>query len=143
LHAKAGNFANPEYPELEDFGDATLLGSNGATGYFRVDWLTPAGLSTWGDGRTFIVGTEGTIELRKYTNVASSATPDHLFLVDAKGEHHLELAGKVGFPFFGKLLLDCLRRTEEAMTQEHAFRAAELCLKAQAAAARLGPTGDR
>ena len=136
LHATVGNYANPDHPELEDFGDATLLGSNGATGYFRVDWFTPAGLSTWGDGRTFILGTEGTIELRKYVNLAASSTPDHLLLIDRGGEQHLELSGKVGFPFFGKLILDCLRRTEEAMTQEHAFKAAELCLRAQAMAIR-------
>ena len=59
LHSKVGNYANPEHPELEDFGDASLLADNGAAGYFRVDWLTPDGLSTWGDGRTFLVGTEG------------------------------------------------------------------------------------
>lgn len=137
LHAKVGNYANPEYPELEDFGDATLLGANGATGYFRVDWHTPQGLSSWGDGRTFILGTRGYIELRKYLNVATSTTPDHLFLVDQAGEQHLELAGKVGFPFFGRLVLDCLNRTETAMTQTHAFKAAELCLQAQEIALRV------
>jgi predicted dehydrogenase len=141
LHAKVGNYANPEHPELEDFGDATLLGANGATGYFRVDWLTPAGLSTWGDGRTFILGTEGYIELRKYVNVAAATTGDHLFLVDRTGEQHLELSGMVGFPFFGRLVLDCIRRTEEAMTQEHAFKAAELCLEAQEVAERVAGPG--
>ena len=53
-----------------------LLGDNGATGYFRVDWFTPAGLSTWGDGRTFILGTLGYIELRKYLNVGGGG--DHV-----------------------------------------------------------------
>jgi hypothetical protein len=43
----------------------------------------------------------------------------------------------VGYRFFGELILDCLNRTEKAMTQAHAFKAAELCLKAQAAARRL------
>lgn len=141
LHAKAGNYGNPEHPELEDFGDATLVGTNGSTGYFRVDWFTPPGLGTWGDGRTFIIGTAGTMELRKYVNVATAATPDHLFLVDDKGEHHLKLSGTVGFPFFGRLVRDCLDRTEHAMTQAHAFKAAELCLKAQESAARVGPIG--
>jgi len=141
LHAKSGNYGHPAWPELEDFGDATLVGANGASGYFRVDWFTPDGLGTWGDGRTFIVGTEGSIELRKYTNVGTSPTPDHLFVVDRKGEEHLELSGKVGYPFFGRLIRDCMDRTETAMGQAHAFKAAELCLKAQRAAARVGPTG--
>jgi hypothetical protein len=131
------NYAHPQYPELEDFGEASLVGDNGAGSYFRVDWFTPAGLSTWGDGRTFILGTEGTIELRKYVNLAVEPAKDHLFMVNADGERHLCLEGKVGYPFFGRLILDCLNRTEEAMTQSHAFKAAELCLKAQALADRF------
>ncbi|MNC32980.1 hypothetical protein D3C75_813610 [compost metagenome] len=125
------NYNNPEYPELEDFGDATLLGDNGATQYFRVDWLTPDGLGTWGDGRTTILGTDGYIELRKYIDIARDKSGDHVYLVNHSGEHHFEVSGKVGFPFFGELILDCINRTEKAMTQEHAFKAAELCLKAQ------------
>jgi len=136
-NAAVGNYANPAYPELEDFGEANLLGDNGATNYVRVDWLTPAGLSTWGDGRMTILGTKGYIELRKYVDVGREKTGDHVYLVDEKGEHHLEVAGKVGFRFFGELILDCLNRTEKAMTQRHVFKAAELCLRAQAAARRL------
>ncbi|MGL4610655.1 MAG: Gfo/Idh/MocA family protein [Trueperaceae bacterium] len=130
-HARAVNNANPNYPELEDFGEANLVADNGASNYFRVDWFTPAGLSTWGDGRTLILGTDGYIELRKYTDVARKASPDHLYLVTDKGEQHLELAGQVGYPFFGDLIIDCVERSETAMTQAHAFKAAELCLKAQ------------
>jgi len=137
LHSKVANYANKEYPELEDYGDATLVGDNGATQYFRVDWLTPAGLGTWGDGRTLILGTEGYIELRKYIDIARSSEPDHLYLVNGEGEHLLDLHGKVGYPFFGELILDCLSRTEKAMTQAHAFKAAELCLRAQEQAVRV------
>jgi len=138
LHSKVGNYNNPEYPELEDYGDATLVGENGATFIFKVDWFTPDGLRTWGDGRTFITGTEGTIELRKYIDVAKNESGDHLFLVNKEGEKHYELRGEVGFPFFGQLILDCINRTEKAMTQEHAFKAAELCLKAQEQAVVVG-----
>jgi predicted dehydrogenase len=137
--AAVANFANAGTPEFEDFGEASLAGDNGTSNYFRVDWFTPPGLSTWGDGRTVILGTKGYIELRKYVDVAREAAGDQLYLVDDKGEQHLNLAGKVGFRFFGELILDCLNRTEKAMTQAHAFKAAELCLKAQAAARRLTP----
>lgn len=133
-YARAANLAHPEHPELEDFGEAALSAPNGAGAYFRVDWFTPDGLGTWGDGRTFIMGDKGTIELRKYIDVARSVEGDQLFLVTAEGESQLSLRGKVGFPFFGALILDCLERTEHAMTQEHAFKAAELCLEAQAIA---------
>lgn len=136
-HAAVANHAHPEVPGLEDFGEANLVGDNGATNYVRVDWFTPPGLSTWGDGRTTILGTKGYIELRKYVDVGRDRGGDHVYLVDEHGEHHLEVAGKVGYRYFGELILDCLHRTERAMTQRHAFKAAELCLRAQAAARRL------
>ncbi|HEY4249098.1 MAG TPA: Gfo/Idh/MocA family oxidoreductase [Lacunisphaera sp.] len=131
------NHANPDKPELEDFGEASLIGNNGTSGYLRVDWFTPDGLKTWGDGRTFILGSEGSIELRKYIDVAREDSGDHVYIVDAHGARHLPVAGTVGFPFFGQLVLDCLHRTENAMTQAHVFKAAELCLQAQASARRL------
>lgn len=137
--AAIANYANPEHPELDDFGEAHIVMDNGATGYTRVDWFTPDGLSTWGDGRTFILGTQGFIELRKYVNIGTNDGPGHVFLVDQKGEHHLEATGKVGYPFFGALILDCLNRTENAMTQEHAFKAAELAVTAQNEAQVLAP----
>jgi predicted dehydrogenase len=137
ISSKVANYNSKMYPELEDFGDVTLVGDNGATGYSRVDWLTPSGLGTWGDGRTLILGTDGYIELRKYIDIARDPQGDQLYLVNGQGEKHFSLNGKVGFPFFGKLILDCLNRTEHAMTQEHAFKAAELCLIAQKQALRL------
>ncbi len=137
LHSKVGNYHHPQYPGLEDFGDATLIGDNGATFYFRVDWFTPDGLGTWGDGRTIILGTDGYIELRKYIDIGRDPQGDHVYLVNREKEQHFHVRGKVGFPFFGEFILDCLNRTENAMTQEHAFKAAELCLKAQAMAIRI------
>ena len=137
-HSAVGNFAYPDFPELEDFGEASLSADNGASGYYRVDWLTPAGLRSWGDGRTLILGTKGSIELRKYINVAAEdPAGEQLLLVDEQGEQRIACAGKVGFPFFGQLILDVLNRTETAMTQAHAFKAAELSLRAQAGAKRL------
>ena len=130
--SQIANYAHPEYPELDDFGDAVLLGDNGTTNYFRVDWFTPDGLSTWGDGRTLILGTKGYIEQRKYIDVATGKDGgNHVILVNGEKETHFDVSGQVGFPYFGQLILDCLNRTENAMTQAHAFKAAELCVKAQ------------
>ncbi|TXK74378.1 Gfo/Idh/MocA family protein [Paenibacillus sp. N3.4] len=140
VHSKVANYNFPQHPNFEDFGDATLIGDNGATGYFRVDWLTPDGLSTWGDGRMTILGTEGYIELRKYVDIARDKTSDHVYLVNKDGEQHFAVNGQVGFPYFGQLILDCLNRTENAMTQERAFKAAELCLIAQRDAIRIENT---
>jgi len=135
--ARVANYHHKEYSEFEDFGEATLVADNGAVNYFRVDWFTPDGLGVWGDGRAFILGTDGYIELRKYIDIARSPKGDQVYLVNHKGEKHIHAAGTVGFPFFGSLILDCLNRTENAMTQEHAFKAAELCLRAQAQASKI------
>ena len=137
VSATVGNKNSPDHPELEDFGEAHLIGNNGSTNFIRVDWLTPNGLRTWGDGRTFILGTQGYIEMRKYTEVGRGEGGDQLYLVNNAVEEHYSLAGKVGYPFFGELILDCLNRTEKAMTQAHAFKAAELCLLAQQKAVRV------
>lgn len=137
LSATVANRGNPDYPDLEDFGEAHLLGNSGATNFIRVDWLTPDASRVWGDGRLLILGTKGYIELRKYVEVGRGEGGDQLYLVNDKVEQHLSLAGKVGFPYFGRLILDCLNRTEKAMTQAHAFKAAELCLVAQQKAVRL------
>ncbi|SUW62265.1 putative oxidoreductase [Buttiauxella agrestis] len=128
--AQTNNFAHPQHPEFEDFGDAMLKGENGASGYFRCDWFTPAGLSTWGDGRLTLLGTDGYIEIRKYVDITRQEQ-DVVYLVNKEGEFRYPVAGNVGFPFFGELILDCLNRTEKAMTQAHAFKAAELCVRAQ------------
>lgn len=137
-NSQIANYANPDYPELDDFGDAMLLGDNGTTNYFRVDWLTPDGLGTWGDGRTLILGTEGYIEQRKYIDVATGKTGgNHVYLVNGEKEQYFDATGKVGYPFFGQLILDCINRTENAMTQEHAFKAAELCVRAQMQARKI------
>lgn len=137
VNSEIGNYSHPQYPGLDDFGDATLVGDNGAMGYFRVDWFTPDGLSTWGDGRTFILGTEGYIELRKYVDVAKDEKCDHVYFVNKEGEHYINVNGQVGFPYFGQLILDCINRTENAMTQAHALKAAELCVKAQMLARKV------
>ena len=137
VRSQIANYSHPEYPELDDFGDAMLVGDNGATQYFRVDWFTPDGLSSWGDGRLFILGTKGYIELRKYLNVGVDSRSDNVFYVTNEKEHFVNVSGKVGYPFFGEMILDCLHRTEHAMTQEHIFKAAELCLTAQSQAEKI------
>ena len=129
--SRIANYNHPDYPNFEDFGDATLVCDNGAAGYFRVDWFTPKGLGAWGDGRTTILGTDGYIELRKYIDVARDPEGDHVYLVNHEGERHIRASGECGFPFFGRFIKDCLEGTETSMTEAHAFRAIELAIDAQ------------
>lgn len=130
--ARVDNFANPDKPGFEDFGEASLITDSGASCYCRLDWFTPNGSHAWGDGRLFILGTDGMLEIRKYMEIAQPADQhDHIYLVNQQGEQVIDCRGQVGFPFFGQFILDVLNRTEKAMTQEHAFLAAELSLQAQ------------
>lgn len=133
--SQVGNRAHPQYPELEDFGDV-MLRSKSASGYIRVDWFTPDGLDNWGDGRLTILGTEGFIECRKYTDLGRRDGPNQLFLVDGKGMQQIDCKD-TPLPYGGRLIDDILNRTETAMPQAHCFLATELALTAQARADRL------
>jgi predicted dehydrogenase len=133
--SQTGNVHYPQYPNFEDFGDAMLKG-NGGAGYIRVDWFTPDGLNTWGDGRLTILGTEGFIEIRKNTDLGGREGGNHLFLVDKKETRYIDCSNE-GLPYGEQLLNDIANRTETAMTQEHCFLATELALKAQKQAQKL------
>jgi predicted dehydrogenase len=137
VRSQVANYRCKQHPGFQDFGDMNLIADNGATGYFRMDWFTPDSLEAWGDGRIFILGTEGYIELRKYTDVGGTREPDNLFLVNNTVNERMNLRGKVGYPFFGELILDCLNRTENAMPQEHVFKASELAVQAQNMAVKI------
>lgn len=137
LGSKVANYNNPDFPEFEDFGDATLLCDNGSTGYFRVDWFTPDGLKAWGDGRTIILGTGGFIELRKYVDLARSDMPNTVYMANGKGEFSFDANNTVGFPFFGRFIRDCLDHTELAISQDYTLHVMELALTAQKLAARI------
>ncbi|MBG6237821.1 putative dehydrogenase [Mycetocola sp. CAN_C7] len=133
------NYAHPETPGLQDFGDAHVILDNGSTGYVRVDWFTPEGLGVFGDGRTLILGTDGYLELRKYIDITTDNGGGQVLLVNDDGQYRFDANGMTGFPFFGQLIRDCLERTETAMTQAHALKAAELSLQAQGNAVALTP----
>jgi predicted dehydrogenase len=133
--SQTGNLHHPQYPEFEDFGDAMVRG-NGGTGYVRVDWFTPDGLPTWGDGRLIILGTDGFIEVRKNCDIGGRSGGNHLFLVDKTQTRYVDCSN-VELPFGKQFVDDVLNRAETAMTQSHCFLATELALTAQAMAQRL------
>ncbi|RYC68648.1 Gfo/Idh/MocA family protein [Spirosoma sordidisoli] len=127
--SQVGNVHHPQYPKFEDFGDVMLRG-DGGTGYIRVDWFTPDGLKSWGDGRLTILGTEGFIEIRKNIDPAGREGGNHLFITDKKETRYLDCS-KEPLPYGEQLVNDILNRTETAMSQEHCFLATELALNAQ------------
>jgi predicted dehydrogenase len=136
--ASIGHFGEPDLPDFEDFGEV-LLRSPQANGYIRVDWFTANGLPTWGDGRLFIVGTDGTIELRKYVDLDGRPGSDHLLVVDRAGTPHIDCSQEP-LTYFRSFVADVGCRSESAMRQAHVFSVCRLALKAQTNAERLhGP----
>jgi predicted dehydrogenase len=133
--SQIGNFNTPDYPNYQDFGDMSVH-SDHATGYIRIDWFTPNGLATWGDGRTFILGTEGYIECRKYIDIAGRPGGNHLFLVNQTETKYYDCSN-VYLPYGEQLVNDVVNRTETAMSQDHCFLATELALTAQKMAKKI------
>ena len=127
--SQIANVRHPEHPQFQDFGDMVLRGDRGL-GYVRLDWFTPDGLGTWGDGRLFILGTDGYIEVRKYTNVAVSKQGNNLFLVDQNEARSID-CNQMALPFGPEFVADIVNRTHVAQDQEQCLLAAELVLKAQ------------
>jgi predicted dehydrogenase len=136
--SQVANVRHRDHPTFEDFGDVTLRGDRG-TGYIRVDWFTPGGLATWGDGRLTVLGTDGFIEIRKNIDIAGRSGESHLFIVDQKDTRYIDCQD-VALPYGPALVADVLNRTETAMPQEHCFLATELMLKAQKQAQRVSLT---
>ena len=127
--SQVANLRHPDHPHFQDFGDMMLRGNNGF-GYVRLDWFTPYGLGTWGDGRLFILGTDGYIEARKYINVAVSKEGNHLFVVDQKQARYID-CNNVTLPFGPQFVSDIVNRTHTAQDQTQCLLAAELVIKAQ------------
>ena len=112
-----------------------VLKSDRGHGYVRVDWFTPNGLPTWGDGRLFIQGTEGHVELRKYTDVGRPHVTNSLFLVNEESNELIPCADEP-LPYFPRLVADVLDRSETAVPQAHTFTVTELAIRAQLKAER-------
>jgi predicted dehydrogenase len=137
--AQIANLRHPDHPHFQDFGDMMLRGDKGL-GYVRLDWFTPDGLGIWGDGRLFVLGTDGYIEIRKYTNVAVSKQGNNLFLVDGKRARFID-CNKGPLPFGRQFVADIVDRTHTAQDQAQCLLAAELAIRAQHAAKRVTLAG--
>lgn len=128
--SSVGNFGTPQHPQFQDFGEVLLRSPQGS-GYVRVDWFTPDGLPTWGDGRLTILGTEGYIELRKYIDITGREGGNHLFISNHEGTRHMQCNDQ-RLEYFDNFVVDVQARSETAMSQQHVFEVCRLSLQAQA-----------
>jgi predicted dehydrogenase len=127
--SQISNINHPEHPKFQDFGDMVLHGNRGF-GYVRLDWFTPDGLGTWGDGRLFILGTKGYIEIRKYVDVANDKRGNNLFVVDGQKQRYID-CNNLTLPFGKQFVSDIVHRTHTGQDQAQALLTAELVIKAQ------------
>jgi predicted dehydrogenase len=138
--ARVENRTRPEATGFQDYGEMVLTG-DGGNGYVRVDWFTPDALPVWGDGRLIILGETGTIELRKYIDIARDDAGNQLYLANGATVERID-CNDVALPYFPRLVADIRDRTETAVGQAHTFLATRLALQAQAMAEAAG-RGDR
>ena len=117
---------NGTHPEL--VGEVLLEGGTGSA-YCRVDWLTPAGLPTWGDVRLMITGDEGTIEVRANCDIAGRDGADHVIICDRDGVEHIICADDA-LTWPTQLLADVRDRTETATSTAHSIAVSRLALRA-------------
>ncbi len=117
--------------DWDDFGDLTITGDNGVTGYMRIDWQSPKGINTWGDARVTILGEKGYIELRKNCNIGMEKTTNNVYVCTEDGVFCESVSGKVGLPYYSNIIKDCRDRTELAQSEHQAFRAIELSIEAE------------
>jgi predicted dehydrogenase len=127
--SQVANVNHPQKPKFQDFGDMMLRGDRGF-GYVRLDWFTPDGLGTWGDGRLFILGTNGYIEVRKYIDVTRSKQGNNLFIVDKDQARYID-CNNMALPFGPQFVSDIVNRTHTAQDQTQCLLAAELVVRAQ------------
>lgn len=132
--SQVANVRHKDHPKFQDFGDMMLRGDAGF-GYVRLDWFTPQGLGTWGDGRLFILGTDGYMEIRKYADIAGRKGGNHLFIVDAKQARYID-CNNLTLPFGPQFISDIVNRTHVAQDQTQCLLAAELVIRAQQGATR-------
>jgi predicted dehydrogenase len=139
IAASVGNFTLPDRPDFEDVGEALLQGES-ASGYVRVDWLTPDAQPHFGDNRLLLLGTEGTIEIRKYVDIGGQQGANHLLIARGAESERIDCAD-VPLRYFKNILRDVRERRSSAEPPGHSLRVSELTLRAQSMARMKVPAG--
>jgi predicted dehydrogenase len=142
-YARVGNLHHPEVPDFQDFGDAMLTGTNGATGYLRVDWFTPNGMPVFGDIRQQLITTEAYVEHRKTIDIGArgSDSPPRLIVTRSGREPEIVDLKAQTAPFFERLTADVEEGTETSIPFSLSYSASKAILELQAMAVRLDPIG--
>jgi len=139
VHSAVGAFGT-EPVGFEDFAELVLI-TPAVRGYVRLDWFTPDGLPTWGDGRFFIVGTEGTLELRKNLDIEGRPGTDHMFVANRSATRYIDCS-KLPVTYYRDFVAGVVSRNHSVMPQQLVFTVCRLALQAQACATRFTSTSQ-
>jgi len=131
VHSTVGAFGT-EPPGFQDFAEL-MLATPSVRGYVRLDWFTPDGLPTWGDGRLFVVGTDGTLELRKNLDIEGRTGADQLFVANRSATRHVDCS-RLPVTYYRDFVGGVASRRHTVMLQEQVFTVCRLALQAQAIA---------
>lgn len=122
-------------PSFQDLGRMSLRHTTNAghvvLSDHHVDWLSPAGLGTWGDVRLTLTGTAGSIEVRSNIDVAGAPGGEHLILVDSDSARRVDCSG-VAIDWAERLRADIDLGTDSFLDHDHTVAACRLALAAQA-----------
>lgn len=132
ITASVGNVASPRHPAMQDIGQMVIEGG-GAVGTHRVDYLSPSGLKTWGDGRLMIVGTEGTLEVRTNVDVAGRRGKEHLIVTDGRGVRRIACRA-ASVDWAKRCVADVVDGSDTFVPADHVRAVCDLTLRAQAVA---------
>ena len=119
-HAVVDNRANADTRALEDVGQASLISKTEVQCFSARNWFTPDGHAGWGErpASSQFTGTKGVIRGPQVLRLRPQRRGRHSSCwPTATGEgspHNSLVKGRVGFPFFGQLILDVPNRTENA-----------------------------
>lgn len=138
--AAVGNVASPAHPHMQDIG-MMVLRAGSAIGTHRVDFLSPAGLHTWGDGRLMLVGLEGTLEVRTNVDVAGRRGREHLIVTDRRGVRRIDVSA-TPVDWAARLLADVRDGSDTLLDHRHTLAVSRITLRAQAAAGAWANQGD-
>jgi predicted dehydrogenase len=131
-----GSFGTPP-PGFEDFAEISLS-ADCMLGTMRLDWFTPDGLPDWGDGRLFLVGAEGTLELRKNLDTEGRPGGDHMFVSNRTRTRYQDCS-TLPVTYYQDFIADMRDRSSAVMDQGQVFAVCRLALRCQATAVRFVP----
>jgi len=133
LVAYESNLRFTERPDFTDNAEVLCKTDSGATGFVRVDWLTPDASPLHGDYRYLLVGTEGYVEVKVHGDVAGNEQAPVTLCTNADGGEVVE-APEIGRGLYEDFLAACGGEADTALTTEDSLRSSELALRAREAA---------